>query len=106
MTYVLVRLSLVFFFNSSHYDSICPCCKLDKLRTNSWYKHIVHSIFIFLGPVGHRNKILRNVKDVKRKEIEGSIPDEFLCPITRELMTDPVIAAGIVFIVFIYCIAR
>jgi hypothetical protein len=46
------------------------------------------------------------VKDVKRKEIEGSIPDEFLCPITRELMTDPVIAAGIVFIVFIYCIAR
>lgn len=34
------------------------------------------------------------MKDVKRKEIEDSIPDEFLCPITRELMTDPVIAAG------------
>ena len=44
--------------------------------------------------MGHRNKILRNVKDVKRKEIEDSIPDEFLCPITRELMSDPVIAAG------------
>lgn len=52
------------------------------------------SLILFLGPVGHRNKILRNVKDLKRKEIEDSIPDEFLCPITRELMTDPVIAAG------------
>lgn len=54
----------------------------------------VMSLILFLGPVGHRNKILRNVKDLKRKEIEDSIPDEFLCPITRELMTDPVIAAG------------
>ena len=51
-------------------------------------------MFEFLGPVGHRNKILRNVKDVKKKEIEDSVPDEFLCPITRELMSDPVIAAG------------
>ena len=61
-------------------------------------------MFVFLGPVGHRNKILRNVKDVKKKEIEDSVPDEFLCPITRELMSDPVIAAGsyynIVFLLF------
>jgi hypothetical protein len=45
------------------------------------------------------------VKDVKRKEIEDSIPDEFLCPITRELMTDPVIAAGTVFVLsYLYSI--
>ena len=59
-------------------------------------------MFVFLGPVGHRNKILRNVKDVKRKEIEDSIPDEFLCPITRELMSDPVIAAGTIIIVSLF----
>lgn len=26
--------------------------------------------------------------------ISVSVPDEFLCPITRELMNDPVIATG------------
>lgn len=57
-----------------------------------WCKIAIISTFI--GPVGHRNKILRSMKEVKKKEIEDSIPDEFLCPITRELMTDPVIAAG------------
>lgn len=46
-----------------------------------------------IGPVGHRNKILRNVKDLKKKEVTDNIPDEFLCPITREVMSDPVIAA-------------
>ena len=50
---------------------------------------------LFIGPVGHRNKILRNVKDIRKKEMEDNIPDEFLCPITREVMTDPVIAAGL-----------
>lgn len=59
-------------------------------------------MFVFLGPVGHRNKILRNVKDVKRKEIEDSVPDEFLCPITRELMSDPVIAAGTILLLFYF----
>lgn len=30
-----------------------------------------------------------------KKELDCSgVPDEFLCPITRELMRDPVIAAG------------
>lgn len=41
------------------------------------------------------------MKDVKRKEIEDSIPDEFLCPITRELMTDPVIAAGNIYCIYL-----
>lgn len=48
----------------------------------------------FSGPAGHRNKILRTVKEIKKEELEEDIPDEFLCPITREVMTDPVIAAG------------
>ena len=46
------------------------------------------------GPVGHRNKILRTINEIKKKELEEDIPDEFLCPITREVMSDPVIAAG------------
>lgn len=28
------------------------------------------------------------------KTLSSGIPDEFLCPITRELMKDPVIASG------------
>lgn len=47
------------------------------------------------GPVGHRNKILRSVKEVKKEEIDGNIPDEYLCPISREVMIDPVIASGL-----------
>lgn len=46
-----------------------------------------------IGPVGHRNKILRTIKDIKKQELEEDFPDEFLCPITREVMSDPVIAA-------------
>lgn len=48
----------------------------------------------FSGPVGHRNKILRTIKDIRKQELEEDFPDEFLCPITREVMSDPVIAAG------------
>ncbi|XP_068756252.1 WD repeat, SAM and U-box domain-containing protein 1-like isoform X2 [Montipora capricornis] len=46
-----------------------------------------------IGPAGHRNKILRMIKEIKRQELEEDIPDEFFCPITREIMCDPVIAA-------------
>ncbi|XP_031573576.1 WD repeat, SAM and U-box domain-containing protein 1-like isoform X2 [Actinia tenebrosa] len=48
---------------------------------------------IKIGPVGHRNKILRSINDIKKEEIDDNIPDEYLCPISREVMTDPVIAA-------------
>ena len=48
----------------------------------------------YLGPLGHRNKIMRELKNTKDKESDVDFPDEFLCPITRELMSDPVIAAG------------
>ncbi|BFZ22696.1 hypothetical protein BsWGS_25735 [Bradybaena similaris] len=52
-----------------------------------------------VGPLGHRNKILRERTAVRQTVISGkrteqnSIPDEFLCPITHELMRDPVIAS-------------
>jgi len=51
-------------------------------------------MFTTSGPAGHRNKILRTIKDIKKEELEEDIPDEFLCPITRDIMSDPVIAAG------------
>ena len=37
---------------------------------------------------------MRELKNTKDKESDIDFPDEFLCPITRELMSDPVIAAG------------
>lgn len=37
---------------------------------------------------------MRELKNTKDKESDIDVPDEFLCPITRELMSDPVIAAG------------
>ncbi|XP_042303084.1 WD repeat, SAM and U-box domain-containing protein 1 isoform X1 [Sceloporus undulatus] len=45
--------------------------------------------------LGLRSKVLRNIEKL-RNEMESAclgIPDEFLCPITRELMKEPVIAA-------------
>ncbi|XP_029461416.1 WD repeat, SAM and U-box domain-containing protein 1 isoform X5 [Rhinatrema bivittatum] len=45
--------------------------------------------------LGLRSKVLRKIEELKiRLESASlSIPDEFLCPITRELMRDPVIAS-------------
>lgn len=50
--------------------------------------------------LGHRQKILRAVQVVKEQGFyspglpsDESVPDEYLCPITRQIMTDPVIAA-------------
>jgi len=59
----------------------------------SQIKDEILSSFLGVGPLGHRNKILRELKSIREKEMEGNIPDEFLCPITRELMSDPVIAS-------------
>ncbi|MEQ2300551.1 WD repeat, SAM and U-box domain-containing protein 1 [Ameca splendens] len=44
--------------------------------------------------VGLRSKLLRKVEELKNDSVCSGIPDEFLCPITRELMRDPVITAG------------
>ncbi|XP_040890125.1 WD repeat, SAM and U-box domain-containing protein 1 isoform X2 [Toxotes jaculatrix] len=43
--------------------------------------------------VGLRSKLLRKVEELKGDSVCSGIPDEFLCPITRELMKEPVIAA-------------
>ncbi|XP_075567021.1 WD repeat, SAM and U-box domain-containing protein 1 isoform X3 [Pelecanus crispus] len=43
--------------------------------------------------LGLRSKVLQKIEELRMKTISVTIPDEFLCPITRELMKDPVIAA-------------
>ncbi|XP_068936957.1 WD repeat, SAM and U-box domain-containing protein 1 isoform X3 [Petaurus breviceps papuanus] len=46
--------------------------------------------------LGLRSKVLRKIEELKVKveSLSSGIPDEFLCPITRELMKEPVIASG------------
>ncbi|CAG5130899.1 unnamed protein product, partial [Candidula unifasciata] len=52
-----------------------------------------------VGPLGHRNKILRERSTARQTLIPGKgaqskcVPEEFLCPITHELMQDPVMAS-------------
>ncbi|XP_074159490.1 WD repeat, SAM and U-box domain-containing protein 1 isoform X3 [Sminthopsis crassicaudata] len=45
--------------------------------------------------LGLRSKVLRKIEELKVKveSLSSGIPDEFLCPITRELMQEPVIAS-------------
>ncbi|XP_065527243.1 WD repeat, SAM and U-box domain-containing protein 1 isoform X3 [Lathamus discolor] len=45
--------------------------------------------------LGLRRKVLQKIEELRMKTISVpiTVPDEFLCPITRELMKDPVIAA-------------
>ncbi|KFV76734.1 WD repeat, SAM and U-box domain-containing protein 1, partial [Struthio camelus australis] len=46
--------------------------------------------------LGLRSKVLRKIEELRmkmEKPVSVAIPDEFLCPITRELMKEPVIAA-------------
>lgn len=46
-----------------------------------------------IDSLGLRSKILRKIEELKLTSTCTGIPDEYLCPITRELMRDPVIAA-------------
>ncbi|XP_034534893.1 WD repeat, SAM and U-box domain-containing protein 1 isoform X2 [Notolabrus celidotus] len=48
---------------------------------------------LHIDSVGLRNKLLRKVEELKSDSVCSGTPDEFLCPITRELMREPVIAA-------------
>ncbi|XP_029935885.1 WD repeat, SAM and U-box domain-containing protein 1 [Myripristis murdjan] len=48
---------------------------------------------LHIESVGLRKKVLRKVEELKDASVCTGIPDEFLCPITRELMKEPVIAA-------------
>ncbi|CAK6954098.1 WD repeat%2C SAM and U-box domain-containing protein 1-like [Scomber scombrus] len=46
-----------------------------------------------IDSVGLRGRLLRKIEALKAEESGSETPDEFLCPITRELMKEPVIAA-------------
>uniref|UniRef100_A0A8C5TE57 WD repeat, SAM and U-box domain-containing protein 1 n=1 Tax=Malurus cyaneus samueli TaxID=2593467 RepID=A0A8C5TE57_9PASS len=46
-----------------------------------------------IDSLGQRSKVLQKIEELRMTMISVSVPDEFLCPITRELMKDPVIAA-------------
>uniref|UniRef100_A0A1I8H3I8 WD repeat, SAM and U-box domain-containing protein 1 n=1 Tax=Macrostomum lignano TaxID=282301 RepID=A0A1I8H3I8_9PLAT len=50
-----------------------------------------------MAVLGHRQKLLDAIEAMKNNRTvadkDAGIPDEYLCPITRELMRDPVIAA-------------
>ncbi|XP_010728257.3 WD repeat, SAM and U-box domain-containing protein 1 isoform X2 [Larimichthys crocea] len=48
---------------------------------------------LHIESVGLRSKLVRKVEELKSDSVCSGIPDEFLCPITRELMREPVIAA-------------
>lgn len=48
----------------------------------------------FSESLGLRSKVLQKIEELRMTMISVSVPDEFLCPITRELMNDPVIATG------------
>ncbi|XP_069030628.1 WD repeat, SAM and U-box domain-containing protein 1 isoform X1 [Embiotoca jacksoni] len=48
---------------------------------------------LHIESVGLRSKLLRKVEEMKSDSVCSGTPDEFLCPITRELMREPVIAA-------------
>ncbi|XP_072020781.1 WD repeat, SAM and U-box domain-containing protein 1-like [Amphiura filiformis] len=62
-------------------------------------KHLTSDLGI--KPLGHRQKILRGVQMIREQGFytatgqptDDTVPDEYLCPITREIMRDPVIAA-------------
>lgn len=48
----------------------------------------------FSESLGLRSKVLQKIEELRMTMTSVSVPDEFLCPITRELMNDPVIATG------------
>ncbi|XP_072321089.1 WD repeat, SAM and U-box domain-containing protein 1 [Eucyclogobius newberryi] len=48
---------------------------------------------LHIESLGLRSKLLRKLEELKSASVCTGSPDEFLCPITRELMKDPVIAA-------------
>ncbi|XP_015214207.2 WD repeat, SAM and U-box domain-containing protein 1 isoform X2 [Lepisosteus oculatus] len=67
-------------------DGASPCGKQGKSLP---VEPMSHS---HVESVGLRNKVIRKIEELKMESVAG-IPDEFLCPITREVMRDPVIAS-------------
>lgn len=52
------------------------------------------TFFPFSESLGLRGKVMRKIEELKAALVGSATPDEFLCPITQEVMKDPVIAAG------------
>ncbi|MCJ8730029.1 hypothetical protein PDJAM_G00113750 [Pangasius djambal] len=48
---------------------------------------------LHIESLGLRSKILQKIEELKMLPVSDGIPDEFLCPITHEVMKDPVMAA-------------
>ncbi|XP_035995309.1 WD repeat, SAM and U-box domain-containing protein 1 [Fundulus heteroclitus] len=64
---------------------------IDGPEMNQMSKETVAELGI--ESVGLRGRLLRKIEALKAEQSGSEAPDEFLCPITRELMKDPVIAA-------------
>ncbi|XP_017828941.2 WD repeat, SAM and U-box domain-containing protein 1 isoform X9 [Callithrix jacchus] len=71
----------------THWDLICSGPS-DVLSLSSMKMPTTESL-------GLRSKVLRKIEELRTrvKSLSSEIPDEFICPITRELMKDPVIAS-------------
>ncbi|XP_006813234.1 WD repeat, SAM and U-box domain-containing protein 1-like [Saccoglossus kowalevskii] len=76
--------------------------EIDGQELNNITSEVLRSD-LAISALGHRNKIIRGIESIKEQCIleqlqgqttsDSDIPDELLCPITRELMRDPVIAS-------------
>ncbi|XP_074550386.1 WD repeat, SAM and U-box domain-containing protein 1-like [Halichoeres trimaculatus] len=73
---------LISIFKSNNIDG--P--ELNKLNKET-------AVELGIESVGLRGRLLRKIEALRAEQNGSEVPDEFLCPITRELMKDPVIAA-------------
>uniref|UniRef100_A0A673HIB7 WD repeat, SAM and U-box domain-containing protein 1 n=1 Tax=Sinocyclocheilus rhinocerous TaxID=307959 RepID=A0A673HIB7_9TELE len=48
---------------------------------------------LHIESLGLRSKVMKKIEELKMAPVSNGTPDEYLCPITREIMKDPVIAA-------------
>ncbi|KAI7807924.1 WD repeat, SAM and U-box domain-containing protein 1 isoform X1 [Triplophysa rosa] len=48
---------------------------------------------LHIESLGVRSKVMKKIEELKMSSVCNGTPDEYLCPITREIMRDPVIAA-------------
>uniref|UniRef100_A0A665UWC2 WD repeat, SAM and U-box domain-containing protein 1 n=1 Tax=Echeneis naucrates TaxID=173247 RepID=A0A665UWC2_ECHNA len=69
----------------------CKANNIDGLELSQLNKETAAELGI--ESVGLRGRLLRKIEALKAEQSSSEAPDEFLCPITRELMKDPVIAA-------------
>lgn len=87
------------WFNVGYKQSL-PHCFLTQKTSHCvmWFgcctEQNAEQCVCFSESVGLRGRLTRKVESLKAEQSGSEAPDEFLCPITRELMRDPVIAAG------------